>query len=184
MSCNVYIGGKAEFADGSKWNLLYLADREYLNGFPLKFEHSAGNGAFILSESQAKGFWSDDFAAWFALTACSGLYVGEPEKGGPKILTKLTAFVPAACRGACEATSANGRFMCSLKAVFECMTCGYAPGLGGTFCYRYGQSGALVEFRIAMEKGVPPRDPRRVLFDEWPRIFNDVSMKEENDDGA
>lgn len=168
---NVYIGGKAEFGDGSKLNLLYLNDQNASNNFPLKFEHSPGDGAFVLSEDQVRSFWSNDFSACFVMTACSGLYVGEPEKGGPKILTKLTAFAPSTCRRACEATSANGRFMCSLKAVFECMTRGYDLGLGGTFCYRYGQSGALVEFRIAMEKGDSPQDPRRVLFDEWPRAF-------------
>ena len=163
---NVYIGGKAEFGDGSKWKLFYLSNQDYSNGFPLEFSHSEGNGAFVLSEEQAKGFWSADFAAWFVLTACSGLYVGEPEKGGPKALTKLTEFNLTACRRACKAASENGRFMCSLKAVFKCATLGY--GLGGTASYRHDQSDALVEFRAAVEKDSPLEDPRRVLFDEWP----------------
>lgn len=172
MSCNVYIGGKAEFADGLKWNLLYLPDQDCVNPFPLEFEHSAGNGAFILSEDQAKGFWSNDFAAWFVLTVCSGLYVGEPEKGGPKILAKLTEFNLTACRRACKAASENGRFMCSLKAVFKCDALGYGRGLGSrAFSYLCDRISALVEFRIAVEKGDSPQDPRRVLFDEWPRAF-------------
>ena len=169
-SYNIYIGGKAEFNDGSKWNLLYLPNQDYSNGFPLKFEHSVGNGAFILSEGQAKK-WSDDFAAWFAMTACWGLYVGEPEKGGPKILTKLAALAEVdmgACRRACEAASENGRFMCALKAVFDCDMLSYDRGLGKTASYRHDRISALVEFRVAVEKDSPLEDPRRVLFDEWP----------------
>lgn len=166
-SYNVYIGGKADFGDGSKWNLLYLPNQNYSNRFPLEFVHNVGS-AFVLSESQAKK-WSDDFAAWFVLTACSGLYVGEPENGDlMKILLNLTEFEIGACYRACEATSADGRFMCSLKAVFECDTVGCDQSLGRTTSYRYNQSGVLVEFRVAVEKGGPLEDPRRVLFDEWP----------------
>lgn len=175
---NVYIGGKAEFGDGSKWKLLYKIDQDLLNPFPLEAKYGVRDGAFVLPEVRAKSFWSDDFAAWFALTACSGLYVGEPENGGPKILTRLTAFNLTSCRGACEATSANGMFLCSLKAVFECETLGYDRGLGMTACYRRGQVSALVEFRVAVERGVGEwlQGPSYPLFGRWPDMSNENDL--------